>query len=123
MLLHDYWRSSTSYRVRVALNLKTPIYNQTADARLIACSWLVSKKSRRPNAGNSSSIIGSWCRRAVAPGCSSRSVMRPPIWLSTRRTSGLVRPMFEGGRKGFRGGRSAMQQESWRRCAPNPPRH
>src|SRR3546814_4503034 len=47
-----------------------------------------SKKSSRPSAGNSSSISNSRCR----PSLDFRSsVRRRPIWLRTRRISGLVR--------------------------------
>jgi Flp pilus assembly CpaF family ATPase len=53
-----------------------------------------SKKSRRPSAGNSSSIRRTFCRRASG---FSSSVRRRPIWLSSRRISGLVRLMSEGG--------------------------
>ena len=53
-----------------------------------------SKKSRRPSAGNSSSISSTRCRRFVA---FKSSVRRRPIWLRIRRISGLVRLMSDGG--------------------------
>ena len=58
---------------------------------------LVSKKSRRPSAGNSSSIIKSWYLDLLLSAPSSLSVRRRPIWFRMRRTRGLVRLMSEGG--------------------------
>jgi hypothetical protein len=55
-----------------------------------------SKKSRRPSAGDSSSISGSRRLDAVLSD-GNVSVRRRAIWLRIRRTSGLVREMSEGG--------------------------
>lgn len=57
----------------------------------------VSKKSSRPSAGNSSSIISNWRLWLFIGSPSSLSVNRRPIWFNTSRTSGLVREISEGG--------------------------
>jgi hypothetical protein len=78
----------------------------------------VSKKSRRPSAGNSSSM-----RRRPRPEASRSgrvSVSRRAIWLRIRRTSGRVREMSDGGTTRYRDtGRSAVMRSAMRQseCA------